>query len=175
MRFPVLLDAPSFALALLVAWSASSAPWYVSAPAALALGAMRESGPVFAALWAWHPLPLVGLCAVGWWKRAAPPPAHEPWLAHPWRAAWALRRRIGLDSSLYVRPWGAALAGLCALSWQMAVTVAVAYGQLFQAQDAMRLYTWAAPVLVVAAAKVIPPAWWAVALVVTLVHREDSA
>jgi len=174
-RFPVLLDAPSFAGALLVAWASYTLPWWAPLPLALLLGATRETAPVFAALWSWSPLPLLGLLAVGWWKPCAPVPPGEPWLEHPFRSAWEMRRRLGFDGSLYVRPWGAALFGLGAPSWQMAITVAVAHAQLFAAVDAVRLAVWCAPVLCAAAARAIPPAWWALALVVTLVQREERA
>lgn len=173
-RFPVLIDAPSFGMALGVATAAMTLPWWASMPLALVLGATRESGPVFAALWSWSPSPLVGLLASGWWRPHAMPDASaEPWLEHPVRYALALRRQIGLDSSLYLRPWGAALAGLAAPSWQLAATVAAAHMQLFCAVDTIRLTSWCAPVLVAAAAKTIPPAWWALALLVTLVQRDE--
>lgn len=176
LRLPVLLDAPSFTGAMAVAWSAGAGPWWLTAALSLVLGATRESAPVFAALWAWSPWPLVGLATAGWWRPSAPPDAErEPWLAHPWREAWKLRRQIGLDGTLYVRPWGAALAGLVAPSWQVALTVAVAHGQLLQAMDTLRLAVWAAPVLVVGAAQVIPPAMWPLAILVTALHRDDRA
>lgn len=176
LRLPVLIDAPSFALALLVASSASAWPWWITAPLSLILGAIRESGPVFAALWAWSPWPLVGLVASGWWRPRAPAnETLEPWLAHPVREAWALRRRVGLDGGLYLRPWGAAIAGLVAPSWQTLATVAVAHAQLFVAVDTVRLAIWAAPPLVFAAAQVIPPALWPLALLVTALHREERA
>jgi hypothetical protein len=176
-KLRILADAPSFAGALAVAWSATEGPWWVTIPLALVLGATRESAPVFSALWAWSPWPLVGLVASGWWCRSVPPPNpdEEPWLVHPVREAWTLRRRIGLDGSLYLRPWGAALAGLCAPSWQLVATVAVAHAQLFTAQDTMRLAVWCAPVLCMASVQVLPPIVWPLAVLVTLVHREGRA
>jgi hypothetical protein len=176
LRYPVLLDAPSYVLALLVAWSASAWPWWVTLPLSLVLGATRETGPVFAALWAWSPWPLVGLAAVGWWRPSSPADeAREPWLVHPMREAWKMRCAIGLDGGLYLRPWGAALAGLVAPSWQIVATVIVAHAQLFAAVDAVRLAAWAAPVLVLSAAQVTPPVLWPLALLVTVLHREDRA
>lgn len=159
LRFPVLIDAPSFALSLLLATNArhcmaGQASWLVLVPFLLAGGAMRETIPVFAALWAWSPLPLVGLLAVGWWRKAAPPDA--PWLEHPIREALKLRRDIGLDGTLYLRPFGAALAGLVHPTAQTIATVAVAHLQLAAAQDTIRLTVWCAPVLVLHAAQVVP-------------------
>lgn len=172
-RFPVLIDAPSFTGALLVAACATAAPWWVTALLALLLGATRETAPVFAALWAWHPLPLVGLLAVGWWRPAAPPSPDEPWLSRPYAEAWRERVRVRFDRLVYVAPWGAALAGLCVPSWQMAATVAAAHAQLFAAVDTLRLTVWAGPVLVLGAAQLLPPAAWPLAIVVTVMHRDD--
>lgn len=186
LRFPVLIDAPSFSLALVVAalarWVDTSMATWPGAPllalgfvvVALLGGATRETIPIFAAIWAWSPWPLVGLLAVGWWRKAAPlgPDAPE-WLTHPVRAAVKLRLAIELDGSLYLRPFGAALAGLIAPTWQMLAAIVLAHGQLLAAQDTVRLTVWAAPVLVLGAAKVIPVAWWPLALLVTLMHRDD--
>lgn len=169
LRLPVLLDAPSFTGALLVAAATHASPLLACA-LALPLGAMRETAPVFAAVWAWSPWPLVGVVACGWWRRSAWPT--EAWLTHPVRAALELRRRVGMDGSVYVRPWGAALAGLCAPSWQLAAALLASHAPLLFAQDTLRLTVWAAPVLVLAAVKVLP--LWAapLALVVTALHRE---
>jgi hypothetical protein len=174
VRYPVLTDAPAFALALAVAALAPGHPIH-AALLSLALGATRETAPVFAAVWAWHPAPLVGLLAAGWFRKScAPDEAREPWLAHPVREALAIRGRIGFDPSLYLRPWGAALLGLVgAPSWQMVTAVGMAHAQLLVAQDAVRLTVWCAPVLVMRAAATIPPEWWAVAVLITLVYKDE--
>lgn len=84
------------------------------------------------------------------------------------------RRRIGPSGSLYLLPWGAALMGLTAApTWQLVAALGLAHGQLLVAQDAVRLTVWAAPVLVAVAAKAIPQAWWALALLVTAIQRDD--
>jgi hypothetical protein len=171
-RLPVLTDAPAFAMSLAVAALASRHPW-LAALLSLPLGGMRESAPIFAAAWAWHPAPLVGLLAAGWFRKSSPPSPDEPWLAHPWREAWAMRRRIGPDPSLYLRPWGAALCGLVGAPWQVWAVVALAHAQLLVAVDAVRLAAWCAPVLVAQAAGVIPAVWWAVAVLVTVIQKDD--
>src|SRR5690242_7396860 len=98
LRLPVLLDAPSFAIALLLAAVAAFSPapgtervlWQTALfVIALLGGATRETIPIFGALWAWSPWPLLGLLAVGWSRPAAP--TDIPWLTHPVREAWALR------------------------------------------------------------------------------------
>lgn len=187
LRFPVLLDAPSFALALLLATAArgietSAAAWPVAPLFALGFvgvallgGATRETVPIFAACWAWSPWPLVGLLAAGWWRKPAPLYERAPeWLTHPTRAAVKLRLALGLDASLYVRPFGAALAGLVGMPTpQVFVTCGLAVAQLAMAQDTIRLLAWAAPVLVLGAAKALPFALWPLAILVTLVQRDD--
>lgn len=191
LRYPVLLDAPSFALALATAGAARVGGGALPLAVLLALagGATKEAAPVFAALWAWSPVPLVGLAAAGWWARHVDPdvaapegyrvPPVEPlpaWLVHPVREALALRRRIGMDGALYVRPWGAAIAGLAAPTWQLGLTLAVAHAQLLQAQDTLRLTAWAAPVLVAQAAVALRlEAWPALGLValVLAITRDD--
>lgn len=174
LRFPVLVDAPSFALALAVATLARAGHPILAAYLSLPLGAMRESAPLFAAVWGWDAHPLVGLAAAGWWRPSSPPSPSEPWLAHPFREAIALRRRIGPDASLYLRPWGAALLGLVGTpTWQLGAAVALAHAQCLVAVDTIRLTVWCAPVLVASAAKVTPAAWWAVALLVTVAQKDE--
>jgi hypothetical protein len=171
LRFPVLLDAFSFALALAVATLMRSGNTGAAVLLSMVLGATRETGPVFAALWAWNPLPLLGLLAVGWLRRAAPPDA--PHLAHPIKSALALRRTLGLDGSLYVWPWGAALAGLAIPSRGLALTILWAHAQLLIAVDTIRLTVWCAPVLVAAAVNVVPVQLAFLAVVLTMT-RQDS-
>ncbi len=174
LRYPVLTDAPGFALTLAAAWAARAGAWWAAGLLSLLAGATRESSPLFAALWAWHPLPLVGLAVVGWWRPRAE--ANRPWLENPVREALLLRRRLGLDGTLYVRPWGAAILGLALPSWQLGATLAAGYLQLLTAQDSIRLYQWAAPVLVVHAAHVLPLNTWPALAFVALalsVTRDD--
>lgn len=58
VRFPILTDAPCFALSLVVAALAAGGHPILAAILSLPLGASRESAPVFAAVWAWSPWPL---------------------------------------------------------------------------------------------------------------------
>jgi hypothetical protein len=174
-RLPVLIDAPSFTLALIVAGVTRREP-LAGAVLSLVLGSVRETGPVFAACWAWHPAPLVGLLAVGFWRPRAMLTDDAPdWLRHPVRAALALRLALGLDGCLYVRPWGAALLGLVHPTTQTLVTLSLAYAQLFMAQDTMRLVVWAAPPLVLGATQFIHWPWLPLALLATALHRELRA
>ena len=73
-----------------------------------------------------------------------------------------------LNPLVMVAPWGPLLLGLGALTPQLAVALALGYGQLVVATDSVRLYQWAAPVLALACVAVVPPVWlplFAVALV----------
>ena len=170
LHLPVLIDAPSFTLSLAVAALARSHP-YLAALAALPLGSLRETGPVFAAAWSLSPYPLVGLLATGWFRPHAP--ADEVWLAHPFREAVALRRKLGLSAELYVLPLGAALLGLSdARSW---LAVALAHAQLILAQDTLRLTVWATPPLCLAAATLCPSWLWPAAFVYTAIQTPRSA
>jgi hypothetical protein len=45
-------------------------------------GFVHERGPVFAALYAWNPVLLLGLLAVMWWRKAAPRDA-DPYVGLP--------------------------------------------------------------------------------------------
>ncbi len=170
-RFPVLIDAPSFLLTLLTA--AVAIRWPIATPLlALPLGALRESGPVFAALWAWSPWPLVGLAAAGWWRKSAPP--DQPWLAHPIREAWKLRRTMGWDASVYLWPLGPALLGTLEARLQVWLTLVITAAQLALAQDTIRLTAAALPVLVVAAAHVTPSALMPLGLLIALFLRDEK-
>lgn len=160
-RHPVLVDAPAMALALL-----SAVLWPICWPAAVAVavvaGCVRETAPVWAAVFAWHPVLLVGLVPVGLrsLQRAGTDPVHrDEMLAHPLR--WGLRSHRGLwaDPFLMVTPWGPLVLGVAALSPQLAVALGLGYAQALIATDTVRLYQWAWPVLAAATVTVVPAAW----------------
>lgn len=170
----VLVDLPALGLATLSAacWVNG---WAVPALVlAVVAGAVKESAPVFAALFAWSPLLLIGMAAplVIHLARARGPDTlgeHHAWiLAHP--VAASCRYHAGYLTNLDPRlalPWGACVVALAAPSWQLAAVLAVAYGQLTVATDTVRLYQWAAPVVAVAAVTAVPPQWWPVLIVLT--------
>ena len=68
---PTTVDAPSMLLAYCASLAFPLNP-YVAVILAMCSGVIHERGPVFAALYAWHPLLLLGLVGVQWWKKAAP-------------------------------------------------------------------------------------------------------
>jgi hypothetical protein len=164
VRLPVLVDAPSFALAIgaAVAWQRGEHPMALSL--AIASGLCKESGPVFAALFAQNPFLLIGTVphAVRPWFRGATK-GDEPWLAHPFREA--RKARDVLSFGTMVLPWGSvALLACLGAHWDRAtllamIALAIGYGQLLIAQDAARLYQWAAPTVLVLAARADVGVW----------------
>lgn len=169
LYYPVLVDAPAMVLALGSALTVDVPP--VSILLALLAGLTLERAPIFAALFAWHPLPLVGLAAtllVVAFRRPGPDPAdpENQWIAeHPVKASRKYHRGRWRDPLVWLTPWGACLAGLVDPSSWVLATVGVAYAQTLVATDSVRLCQWAAPVLAVAAAGVIPPEWLLLAVV----------
>jgi hypothetical protein len=174
LRCPVLVDMPqaAYALGSAVLW-----PWLPEAAVGVVLlgACISERVPVFAALFAWEPILLVGLVAPLLrrllWK---PGDLHErdP-LSHtmtdPLGTGLASHAGRWRDPLLLLAPWGACLAALAAPvpdRWWLAA-VAVAYAQLLLATDSVRLYQMAAPAVCVAAALVIPADW---ALPVLVAH-----
>jgi hypothetical protein len=172
-RYPVLVDLPAMTVALASAacWRTG---WYLPALAlAVVAACIKETSPVFIAAWAWSPWPLVGLIA----------PAVRHFVRRSEEAVdaqneWHLREvvvsafgyRKDWQRWVYVLPWSACLVGLAHTSPQLAVVLALAYGQLVIATDAVRLYQWAFPVLGLAAAQAVDPFWYPVLLALHLVN-----
>src|SRR6185437_119407 len=93
LRHPVLVDLPAFALALGAAVAWQHGLWWAAIPLVLTAGCVKETSPVFAAVWAWHPVMLVGLIppAIRHLQRPGadpcpPGPASEA-LVHPLRSS----------------------------------------------------------------------------------------
>jgi hypothetical protein len=173
--FPVLVDLPAMALAAVAATAlVYDLPWWTVVGVAMVAGATKESAPVFAALWAWHPLPLLGLVVPAVVRALVRPGPEVAGLEHlavtteqPWRASREAHAGRWLDHQLWLVPWGPALVGLWGAGPEVLVPLAVAYGQTLVATDTVRLYQWGFVPLVVAAAVVVP--WAAVPVVVALV------
>lgn len=175
---PTTVDGP----AMMMAWGAAtlmhSHPW-LALLIACAAGGIHERAPVFAAVYAWHPLMLVGLVVpllIG--LRGAAEPDHEsPDLADrlvghgTWGALKAHRPHVDLlnDTGLV---WS--LRGLVPLAaWQGAeprawVALALAFASRAIGTDTARFMLWAAPPLIAGLAHA--PAW-AVALHVITFRR----
>lgn len=178
---PVGVDLPAMALAALGAAGAVHGVWWVVLPAVYLAASVKETAPVWAALWAWNVYPLVGLVVPLFVALSIRPGMDEvtarPELReihdHPVRTA--VRYRSVLDQPnlpwwrngwVMVAPWGVCLAGLYAPSWQVVAAVVAAHLQLLVATDTARLlHTAAGPALAVAAATVLPVPWLLVAAV----------
>lgn len=177
---PVGVDLPATALTLLgVALVAAGEPWSIGPGLWLVLVAstIRETAPVYAAVWLWSPLPLVCLAAPAvrhLVRRSvtADPlgPKFTEIARHPIRSALAAHRGRWRDGWLMVAPWGVCLAGLYQPSLPLIVALAVAYSLLLVATDTVRLVHHAAgPVMAAAAAQAIPTGWLLLAVVVHVV------
>jgi len=174
---PVGVDLPAMAVSI-VAVAALQAGWW---PLALALilvaAAIKETSPVFAAVWAWHPVLLVGLvvpAVVGLLNRSElDEVTRQPVLKrvhdHPIRSSLEHHAGKWRDPRMVVQ-WGGCLAALYRPSWQVGAVIAVAYAQLIVATDTYRLiHTAAGPLLALVAVQVVPVPWLALLCAVSLV------
>jgi hypothetical protein len=166
---PVGVDLPAMTLSILaVAAITQGGPWTVLAVVLIVLaGATKESAPVWAALWAWHPLLLVGLVApaiIAVFNRPAldevtATPILRHVHDHPVRSAWEHHRHKLRDPRM-VTQWGGCLAALYAAPVQVWAVLAAAYAQLVVATDTYRLiHTAAGPALAFYAVQAVPVPW----------------
>lgn len=147
---PTTVDAPAMLLALAGATLFPREPFAGVACACLA-GTIHERGPVFAALYAWNPILLVGLVGSGWWRTPGPPDAdalvgigfvrallrHRPF--HDW---------LGWEQTIFALrglPLMAAHFGASPAAWW---SLAIAWGSRLVGTDLGRFAFWAAPVMV---------------------------
>lgn len=179
---PVLVD-PCVQLLVVVGAAASMhGRLWLALVLALVAGACRETAPVFMALSAWSPWPLVGVVPVGirhLQVRRRPTKLVDRGnftdegkdaLGSPKKL---IDTRIGkwLDGRTMLLPWGMALLALLNPSWPAAASVLVAYAQLPLAADTIRLYQAGYPRVVLAACQAPVPARWLPALVLAhLLH-----
>ena len=166
-RHPVLVDAPAMATALAAAVVFPHC-WPAAVALALLSGTIRETAPVWAAIYAWNPLLLVGLLPVA--ARAVQRQGDDvldsqnAWiLAHPFKASQAFHLGQWSSWQIMVAPWATLVASVAGLTTQLIVALAAGYGQLLIATDSVRLYQWAAPVLALACVHMLPS--WALPLV----------
>lgn len=177
VRWPVLVDVTSMAWAVGSAIALQHHRYVLCVVLALVAGCVKETGPIFAACYAWHPLALVGLAAPVLRRLSTSVGSdifdeQESWiLAHPVRAGLTSHAGRWLDPSLMLTPWGIGLLGFLGIQRSIVpmlmITVVLAYGQLLVATDSVRLYQWAAPPVILATMLVIPPG---LALVALLAH-----
>ena len=176
---PVGVDLPSTGITLLaVALSATGQPHMVAAGVVLICWAagVKESAPVWAALWAWSPWLLIGLIPVAiraLTVKPGPDPLGEQFQRiadHPIRTALEHRRGRWRDAWLMAAPWGIGLLALVDPSPQLLAVLVVAHLQLLVATDTVRLVHHAAgPVVAAAAVAHVPVEWLLFAVVAHVV------
>jgi len=167
---PVLTDAPALALSLaamrLPSKIAFSDRWAALAITVLGSG-VSERFPVWASLYGWRLDVLYAgltMVAVAWkWVKSAKREGPPPFLVG-WSRAWRWN-----NATVLVLPWGAGLAALFDPSWSLRelLIVAVAYGQMLAVFNELRMYMWAAPIVLPKAVAVLPPQLRIPALVFT--------
>lgn len=159
-RYPVLVDAAGMAAAL-----GAAVLWPHCWPAAIAVvlvaGCVRETAPVWAAVYCWNPVMLIGLVpvAIRALQRQGTDVLDEEnaWiLRHPVAASRKYHAGLWLDWQTMVAPWGGLIVAAGSLSAQLGAALAAGYGQLLVATDSVRLYQWAAPVVALAAVRAVP-------------------
>jgi hypothetical protein len=167
LRNPVLTDSLSLGLATV------SAALFVNdlvVPAVLVAcvaGMVKESAPVFAALFAFSPWLLLALIPVLVRMVVVKPgidvvtgPGIEDTLLHPFRTGVRFHKAMVLKRSEYlIAPWGGLLIALTVVDVRLALCLVVAYGQLLIATDTVRLYQWCAPLVIVYAVACVPAPW----------------
>ena len=166
---PVGVDLPASALTMcgVLAMSTGHLVGVVGGVLVVAVAAtVKESAPVFAAVWGWSLWPLLALLVVAVrWVLVKPGPdplgaRFQEIADHPVRSAFAARRGRWRDGWLMVAPWGVCVLALRSPSVQVVVALVVAYSLLLVATDTVRLLHHAAgPVLAVAAVHQVPVQW----------------
>lgn len=179
VSIPVSVDLPATALTVLgcalftlghpAQQAAAVLAWLVAA-------AIRETAPVWAALWLATPVPLLALAAplvAQLVRTVGPDPLGDRFQRiadHPLRASFEHHAGRWRDGWLLVAPWGVCLVGLIDPAPMLIVTLSVAHLQLLVATDTVRLVQHAAgPLLAAAAAAQIPVRFLLIAVVVHVV------
>jgi hypothetical protein len=164
---PTCVDAPAMLLGLVASLIFPTHPYAAVFLSCLA-GYIHERGPVFAALYAWHPLLLVGLVAVGWWRSPAPTDKDKlvgRGLLH------SIKSHRPYVDWLDMRVHALSLRGLwlamayCGCSVRALATVGVALASRLIGTDGCRFMFWAAPVVIREMPDV--PLWFVLAHVLT--------
>ena len=163
VKYPVLVDQFAMLLILTAAACIKCGLWWAALPILLIAAFTKETTPVWCAIFSWSlwPLAFLVIPAVLMLRAKQRKPlkltidqsrkVHE--------AAW-------FSGALMVAPWGmTAIFAPFAVSLPLLVAVAVAYGSLLLANDLTRIYQWAAPAVILAAATAVPMEFaWAAGL-----------
>lgn len=163
VEYPWLVDIPAIAWAL-VATNATltGQPWWLIACASLMAGGMKETAPLLAALFAWSPIPLLGLLTplVLWF--ISPKVTDDIVFGANYRPNKWFKQGNGelLNMAITILPWGIALPlALMHPTWQLGIALLFAYAQIVIASDRMRLYQQVFPVVILCAVQVPIVPW----------------
>jgi len=169
---PVGVDLPTTALNLLGVAALEHGWWPLAVALFTVAGMIKESAPIWPALWVMSPVPLIALVAPAVRAIVARPgpspfgPMFQEIADHPIRTAWPRHLPHARDAWWFVAPFGVTLVGLYDAPWQLIVVLVVAHLQLLGATDHVRLVAHAAgPAMAVAASTHIGAEWVVVALV----------
>ena len=174
-KYPVLVDATGMAIALSSAVAVQHGLWPLGLALAVVGGCVRETSPLFAALYAWNPLALLGLVApaVRHLQREGPDilDAENAWiLKNQFKAARKYHDPAIIPPPRYVLPWGAVIVALSNFSPQLGIALAASYAQMLVATDTVRLYMWSWPVVLAAAVHAVPLSWLPVLVALQLAN-----
>ena len=163
---PVLIDLPAMALALL----AAVLPFPFNILVAAAGATVKETVPVWAAIYALDPFLLLGLGAILLSYRFPRSDKHiaprlRAILRSPTEAALKHHQGHWHDWKVMLWPWSGCLAAVFNPAWHLLLAATLAYAQMFRANDTARLYLCAAPVVAVHAAALPEWSWLAVVLI----------
>lgn len=167
---PVGVDLPAMALTALAAALWVNDLEIIAVIVLIHAASVKETSPVWLALWVWSPWPLIGLAlpAIAWFVRkpGMDQVTAQPLLRrvhdHPVRSSMEHHKGQWRDAWVMVAPWGVCLAALISPSPQTIAVLVAAYAQLLVATDTTRLlHTAAGPVVALAAVQVFPVSWLA--------------
>lgn len=152
---PVLTDTVSLAFIAAIGIADAMQQPFIVAALSVVGAFVSEKIPVFGAALTLSAVPLAGLAVTAalYFRSRNFGATGVEWLDAPLRASLQKHRSFLKQPGRYLHPWGLLLlASLFSFSLPLALSLLLAYAQLFRAQDAVRLIQYAAPAVCVAAA-----------------------
>lgn len=183
---PVEVSLPAMAISILSAAALSQGLWPVAIALSLVAGCIKETSPVWIALWTFNPIPLIGLIAPLIRRLVSKPNANDPVTdanpilirvrEDPVLSSLEHHRGMWRNGWVMVLPWGLTLAALYKPSVALVVLLVVSYAQLLVATDLSRLlHSSAGPAMALAAAHNLPSQWLLLLVVVQVMWWRPPA